>query len=125
MRLLLDTHVLLWWLKDASQLSREARAAIAGSTAVVYVSAASVWEAAIKAAAGKLRVSGDLPAAIPTSGFVELPVAARHAWRAGALPRHHGDPFDRILVAQATIEELTIVTHDPAFREYGVPVLPA
>lgn len=125
MRLLLDTHVFLWWLADESQLPRETREAVADSAAIVHVSAASVWEAAIKSAAGKLRVSGNLAAAIGASGFVELPVAARHAWRAGALPRHHGDPFDRILVAQAMLEELTIVTHDPAFGKYGVPVLPA
>lgn len=125
MRLLLDTHVFLWWLADASQLSKRTREAIADNAAVVHVSAASVWEAAIKTAAGKLRVAGDLPAAIPASGFVELPVVARHAWEAGALPRHHSDPFDRILVAQARLEELTIVTRDETFPRYGVPVLPA
>ncbi len=93
--------------------------------AAVHVSAASVWEAAIKSRLGKLRISADLVAAIPAAGFSELPITARHAWQAGTLPRHHDDPFDRILVAQATLEELTIVTHDPAFRRYGVPLLPA
>ncbi len=125
MRLLLDTRVLLWWLQDDSRLSTGARQAISDSAAIVHVSAASVWEAAIKVSLGKLRVAGDLAEAIPASGFIELPIAARHAWQAGVLPRLHDDPFDRILVAQAKLEELTIVTHDRALRKYGVSVLPA
>ena len=125
MSLLLDTHVLLWWLEDEPRLTAETRSAIADSASTVHVSAASIWEASIKIAAGRLKVSGDLPAAIPASGFVELPIAARHAWRAGILPRHHEDPFDRLLVAQAQLEELTIVTHDENLRRYGVPLLPA
>ncbi len=125
MRLLLDTHVLLWWLQDASRLSRDARQAISDAGAIVHVSAASVWEAAIKVSVGKLRIAADLPVAIAATGFVDLPVAARHAWRVATLPRHHDDPFDRILVAQAGLEELTIVTRDRAFNEYDVPVLPA
>ncbi len=125
MRLLLDTHVLLWWLQNASRLSPGTRKAISDAAAVVHVSAATVWEAAIKVALGKLQISGDLPSAIPASGFIELPITARHAWLAGTLPRHHDDPFDRILVAQARLEELTIVTHDVALRRYDVPVLPA
>lgn len=125
MRLLLDTHVLLWWLQDGSRLTAGAREAISDSASLVHVSAASVWEAAIKVSVGKLRVVGDLAEAIPASGFIELPIAARHAWQAAALPRLHDDPFDRILVAQAKLEELTIVTHDRALRRYDVAVLPA
>ena len=123
MRLLLDTHVLLWWLQDAPGLTGAAREAIARRDALVHVSAASVWEAAIKTSLGKLRVEGDLTETIPATGFLELPISARHAWLAGTLPRLHDDPFDRILVAQAKLEELTLVTHDPALRDYGISIL--
>lgn len=125
MRLLLDTHAFLWWLQDDPRLSPPARKAIADRATIVHVSAASVWEAAIKSSLGKLRTDADLSEEIPANGFVELAVSAQHAWRAGRLPRHHEDPFDRILVAQAALEELTILTYDPAFRKYGVPLLPA
>jgi PIN domain nuclease of toxin-antitoxin system len=124
-RLLLDTHAFLWWLQDDERLSASARRAIGDSASVVHVSAASIWEASIKAAIGKLRTDANLPDEVPASGFVELPVRASHAWQAGRLPRHHDDPFDRLLVAQAKLEDLTVVTHDATFRKYGVPVLPA
>jgi PIN domain nuclease of toxin-antitoxin system len=125
LRLLLDTHVLLWWLQDAPGISAATREAIAQRDALVHVSAASVWEAAIKVSLGKLRVERNLPETIPASGFIDLPIAARHAWLAGSLPPLHADPFDRILVAQAKLEELTLVTHDRALREYGIPILAA
>jgi PIN domain nuclease of toxin-antitoxin system len=125
-RLLLDTHALLWWLGDDPTLSRGAREAIADPDALVHVSAASVWECAIKATLGKLDLGGaDLAAEIPVNGFEELPISARHALTAGALPRHHDDPFDRMLVAQARLEELVLVTRDPAFAAYGVSTLSA
>lgn len=123
MRLLLDTHAFLWWLQDNPRLGREARRAVADPRAIVHVSAASVWELAIKGALGKLRVErADIPDEIAANGFVELPIGSRHAWQAGRLPRHHDDPFDRILIAQAQLEELTIVTHDPVFGKYDVSV---
>jgi PIN domain nuclease of toxin-antitoxin system len=126
LRLLLDTHAFLWWLQDSPRLGREARRAVADTQSIVHVSAASVWELAVKTALGKLRVDGiDIPDEIAANGFVELPVGSRHAWHAGGLPRHHDDPFDRILIAQAQLEELTLVTHDPAFGKYKVPVLSA
>jgi PIN domain nuclease of toxin-antitoxin system len=123
-RLLLDTHAFLWWVLDDRRLGGKARTAIADPVAVVHVSAASCWEMAIKAALGRLALADvDIEAEIPANGFVELPITAGHAFRAGALPRHHADPFDRMLVAQALVEELVLVTHDPLLGRYGVPLL--
>ena len=99
---------------------------MADPTSIVHVSAATVWELSIKAALGKLDLDGaDLVEEIEANGFVELPMTARHSLAAATLPRHHDDPFDRMLIAQARIEGLTIVTRDPAFRDYGVGLLPA
>lgn len=123
MRLLLDTHTLLWWLADR-RLGQEARERIADPDTLVAVSAASVWEAAIKASLGKLRVPGSLADAVADNGFEALPISLRHAASAGALPPHHRDPFDRMLIAQAVAEGLTIVTRDAAFNAYEVAVLP-
>lgn len=123
-RVVLDTHVVLWWLVDDPALSTEARMAIADPGNDVLVSAASVWEIAIKQALGKLRAPGDLLAQFERHRFRRLPVTDVHALRAGALPRLHDDPFDRMLVAQAAQEGLCIATRDPAFAGYGVP-LPA
>jgi PIN domain nuclease of toxin-antitoxin system len=121
--LLLDTHAFLWWLADDRRLSKGARDQIAAGTAV-YVSAATIWEIAIKVAAGRLKVgTADLVAEIVANGFRELPIRATHASEAGRLPRHHDDPFDRMLIAQAAAEGLKIVTHDPLFAAYGVAVV--
>lgn len=125
MRLLLDTHVLLWAFNEPEALSSRAHDALVDPTNVVYVSAATVWEAGIKQALGKLRGADDLPARIRAQRFDELPVELEHAAVAAALPRHHGDPFDRMFVAQAQCEGLTIVTRDERLARYGVPVLPA
>ena len=125
MKLLLDSHAFLWWLTEDPKLKAEARQAVADPASVVYVSAATVWELSIKAALGKLDLDGaDLAEEIEANDFVELPVTARHSLAAAALPRHHEDPFDRMLIAQAQIEDLTIVTRDPAFRAYGIALLP-
>lgn len=124
MNLLLDTHVVLWWLA-ADPLSDDASARIADPSARVVVSAASIWEASIKRSLGKLRVDGSLAQHAADAGFELLPVLAGHAEAAGDLPHHHRDPFDRMLVAQAAAERLTLVTRDPAFDAYEVPVLPA
>jgi PIN domain nuclease of toxin-antitoxin system len=91
----------------------------------VFVSAATVWELAIKRALNKLRLPGDLPREIITSGFTALAVSMDHALAAGALPAHHNDPFDRMLIAQARLETLTLVTHDARFAAYDVPLLRA
>ncbi len=123
MRLLLDSHVYLWWLADDARLSERARRAIADSRSIVHVSAATVWELAIKAALGRLDTGGaDLADEIAANGFVELPITARHAAQSGGLPRHHDDPFDRMLIAQAQSEELVLVTRDPAFGVYEVAI---
>ncbi len=119
MRLLLDTQIYLWFLSDSRKLRPVARRRIHDADEV-YVSAASVWEASIKAALGKLDVDIDeLLTQIPASGFAELPVTARHAAAVAALPRLHGDPFDRLLVAQATTEPLHLLTADEALTAYS------
>lgn len=125
MRLLLDTHVLLWWLADDPSLAREAEGAIANPASVVFVSAATAWEIAIKQALGKLDAPNDLERQIEVNRFEPLSITIGHAYSAGTLPRHHDDPFDRMLVAQALAEGLTIVTRDPRLSPYGVSTLSA
>lgn len=124
MTLLLDTHVVLWWL-EGTHLTDAVIDRIGDPGELVVVSAASVWEASIKAALGKLDMPEALGDAVLDEGFEPLPVTFTHAERAGQLPPHHRDPFDRMLVAQALAENLTIVTHDPAFEPYGVNLLQA
>ena len=124
MSLLLDTHVVLWWLEGA-RLEEDLVQRIADPGALVMVSAASIWEASIKAALGKLDAPDSLARAVIEEGFAPLPITFDHAARAGELPMHHRDPFDRMLVAQSEIEGLTIVTHDPAFDPYRVRILRA
>ena len=121
-RLLLDTHVWLWWQSDDRRLARSARAAIANA-AEAYVSAASAWEMVIKTTLGKLRAPTDIEAAVAEGGFRELPVEFRHIAALRTLPPHHRDPFDRLLIAQAHADRLTLVTADPALPRYGVPHL--
>lgn len=125
MKLLLDTHALIWWLEDSPELATAARDAIADGENEVAVSAASAWEMAIKQEAGKLRMPPTLEDAIKASGFTPLPITIDHALKAGALDPHHRDPFDRMLVAQALVESFTIVTRDPRFAAYGVSLLGA
>jgi len=124
-RLLLDTHVLLWWLTDDPSLEKDAKAAIADPTSAVFVSAATAWEIAIKQAIGKLEAPSDLERQIKLNRFEPLSISIAHAYSAGTLPRHHDDPFDRMLVAQALAEGLTIVTRDPRLDHYGVSMVPA
>jgi len=122
-RLLLDTHVFLWWLTDDPQLHTDRRSAIANPDALVHVSAATVWEIAIKEAQGRIDVGDDFAEEIEKGGFVELPISACHAVAAGRLPRHHADPFDRMLVAQAREENMTLVSQDAAMAAYEVDLL--
>jgi PIN domain nuclease of toxin-antitoxin system len=123
---LLDTHVLLWWLVDDRRLKGAERRAIADRDALVYVSAASVWEIAIKKSLGRLDVDTELlERELEAGGMNELPVRWRHAKVTASLPRHHEDPFDRMLVAQAQSEGLTLVSYDRAFRPYEVALLPS
>jgi PIN domain nuclease of toxin-antitoxin system len=121
--LLLDTHILIWWDEDR-RIAAEARRAIEQAD-TVYVSAASAWEVAIKTGLGRLRPTRTVEQAASESGFLELPITFRHVEQVTALPPHHRDPFDRMLVAQAAVEELILVTRDPVFGRYGVSVLEA
>jgi len=120
--LLLDTHVFLWWQADDPRLQQPARSAIAEAD-LVFVSAASAWEAAIKAALGRLELPDTMEAGVEESGFEKLPITFSHAEAAAALPPHNQDPFDRMLVAQALSEGLTLVTSDRRLEPYQVPIL--
>jgi PIN domain nuclease of toxin-antitoxin system len=121
-RLLLDTHVFLWWKLDDPRLVVEARDKIATAD-LVLVSAASAWEIAIKCRLGKLDFHEDFERGVRESGFERLPIGFSHAAETRTLADHHRDPFDRMLIAQARVEGLTIVTHDPLFGPYGVPLV--
>lgn len=124
MRLLLDTHVILWWMADDPRLSDELKATL-DSEPDVYLSPVSAWEVTIKQALGKLSEPADLPERIRDSEFREMPIRMAHAVMAGRLPAHHRDPFDRMLVAQARCEDLTLVTRDRDIQRYKVSLLRA
>jgi len=122
--LLLDSHVFVWWLQDSPRLAASLRAAIAAPRETVFVSAATIWELALKISIGRLRImeagEASLDSYIDACGFTELPVRARHAAAAARLPPHHHDPFDRLLIAQANIENMTLATVDKAMARYEV-----
>lgn len=122
MKLLLDTHAVLWWQCDSRQLKSPARKAIATAD-LVWVSAVTASEVAIKIAQGRLRVNEPVRVTVGADDFMELPLTIRHAEELARLPFHHADPFDRMLIAQARVEGATIVTHDRVFERYGVPVI--
>ena len=121
-RLLLDTHVFLWWRGMPDKLLAEARTAIAEAE-IVFVSAASAWEAAIKSSLGRLKIPGPMEKGVVASGFEKLPITFAHVERIGLLPLHHRDPFDRLLVAQAQAEDLQLVTRDRVMESYEVSIL--
>ncbi len=125
MRLLLDSHVVLWSLQSPERLPADVVAMITDPVNSVDVSVASLWELAIKQSIGKLTVDGDLREHLSLQSFSELPVLGEHAIAVRELPIHHRDPFDRLLIAQARCEGLTIVTSDRVFAAYDVPILPA
>lgn len=125
MKLLLDSQALVWSLQEPERLSTAAAAAIIKPANDVQVSIASLWELSIKQSIGKLTVAGDLREHIALQSFVELPVLGEHAVAVRDLPLHHRDPFDRMLIAQARCEGLTIVTSDSAFAAYDVALLDA
>jgi len=118
--LLLDTHTLLWWLSDDPKLSTGTRQAIADASSVVYVSAVTLWEIAIKSTLGKLELPDDFDDVLATQEFWELPLNWEHARRSRDLPWIHRDPFDRMLIAQAQVEALTLASTDSQVRKYGV-----
>ena len=119
MRLLLDTHSLLWWLTGDRRLKAEERRAISDPASMVYVSAATVWEIAIKVRLGKIEAdTAELVAALDASGFLELPVSATHAAGVARLELHHNDPFDRLLISQALAEPLKLLTADEVLARY-------
>ena len=123
MSLLLDTNAFLWWVVDSPRLSKGARAAI--SSEDVLVSSATGFEIATRRRSRKLRFDEDIESQVESNGFRVLDITLQHAVAAGDLPLHHRDPFDRILIAQAQIEQLIVVTSDPMFSQYDVPVLSA
>jgi PIN domain nuclease of toxin-antitoxin system len=125
MILLLDAHTLIWWLAADETLAQDARAAIGDADNDVVVSAATVWELAMKRAKGKISVDDNLTDAIATAGFESLPVTSGDAERASRLPAHHQDPFDRILIAQAQRLRAVVVTRDHAFAAYDIDILAA
>lgn len=126
---LVDTHVLLWWLDDSPKLGARARAQIADPLSAIWMSAATAWEIAIKVGLGRLDLSEPpeicLPRELERGQFRTLPVTVAHALAVRRLPAHHSDPFDRLLVAQARLEGLSIITVDPVLARYGVMTIDA
>jgi len=122
MKLLLDTHVVLWWQRDDRRLKRAAREAIAVAD-IVWVSAVSGWEIAIKVALGRLRLDEPLEVLLAADEFTQLPLTLSHSAALSAVAPRHADPFDRALLAQAVVEGATFVSHDRALAPYGVPIL--
>ena len=124
MRLLLDTHVVLWCMSGDRRLGKRSAALVRDPANDVYYSAASIWEMAIKSTLGKLRVdAGELLENLAAAGFRELPVLGPHAAATAALPQHHRDPFDRLLVAQSLAECMPLLTSDRALAAYGPTVM--
>jgi PIN domain nuclease of toxin-antitoxin system len=123
MNLLLDTHVFLWWCDQNPQLSTEATQAIADPDNTIFFSLASAWEIAIKQALGRVKTPEPLENAVQKNRFSPLGISFEHARVAGSLPRHHRDPFDRMLIAQAKVDRLTFVTHDSSMQPYEIDLL--
>jgi PIN domain nuclease of toxin-antitoxin system len=124
MRTLLDTHLMLWWLTGDPQLPKRAGEFIEDDENEVYVSAASIWEVAIKSALGRIEGNvTEIEAALESSGFLPLPVNGKHAVQVSKLPLHHHDPFDRMLVAQSLVEPMRLLTHDKILAKYGETVI--
>jgi PIN domain nuclease of toxin-antitoxin system len=120
MVILLDTHILLWWLGDDKKLKKAERQLIASLDNVVYVSSATAWEIEIKRGLGKIGLPSDWAARVEEEGFLWLPITWQHTQQLSALPTIHRDPFDRMLVAQAKAEHLTLISYDESVRQYGV-----
>ena len=123
MRLLLDSHIVLWWDTDLTKLSESQREAISNPANQVFVSAVSAWELSIKRSTGKLTFTDSIRMLVKRFGFVELPITMEHGELAASLVLHHKDPFDRMLVAQAIVEKMVLVTADRRLAEYRVAML--
>jgi PIN domain nuclease of toxin-antitoxin system len=124
MRILLDSHALLWWAGDPERLAPSARAAIEDPENEIHVSAASLWEIGLKAAKGKLRLPVDFEEILGRNGINSLALTARHAMESVGLPPIHGDPFDRVLVAQCRVEDMILASRDAILASYGIRILP-
>lgn len=123
MNLLLDTHILLWWLDDNPVLKMKDQQTIANGNNLIFISAVSIWEIRIKAALGKLIIPPNFQAVLKEQDFEPLSITVDHAHAVAQLPPHHQDPFDRMLVAQAIMERFTLVTYDDEIPKYNVPIL--
>jgi PIN domain nuclease of toxin-antitoxin system len=123
LKLLLDTHAALWWLSGDERFGRDAEQRLTDETNQILLSAAVVWEVAIKRSLGKLQAPDDFAAMLLGAGVQGLAVSLEHAASVELLPWHHSDPFDRMLVAQASIEKAAVVSHDEALRPYGVRLI--
>ena len=125
MNLLLDTHVLLWWLDDHPNLTSRTKTSIADGQNLIFISAAVIWEIQIKHAIGKLIIPANFRKVLDQENFEFLDIIVEHAFAIADLPLHHRDPFDRILIAQAKVEGMTIVTHDKHFKKYKISIINA
>lgn len=123
MKILIDTHVLLWWLMNDTTLGADAKLLIASPQNTIFVSAISAWEIVIKKALGKLQAPDDLDKAIAMSHFHSLSVTTQHAMGITSLPPHHQDPFDRMLISQSKIEGCTLMTRDGRMGQYDIPII--
>jgi PIN domain nuclease of toxin-antitoxin system len=123
LKLLLDTHILLWWLSNSPQLSPAEIEVIADPDNIVLVSAAAAWEISVKTMIGKLESPADLPAALVANNFLELPITIKHTQYLYQLPLHHHDPFDRMMIAQALSESLVFLTRDAKILLYPINTL--
>jgi PIN domain nuclease of toxin-antitoxin system len=119
LKLLIDTHILIWWLCDDSKLSPQEIDIITNPDNLIFVSAASSWEITVKKMIGKLDVPDDLPTALAANDFIELPITVQHTQSLYQLPPHHNDPFDRIMIAQALNEDLAFMTRDSKIHLYS------
>jgi PIN domain nuclease of toxin-antitoxin system len=123
MSYLLDTHTFIWWIEDNLNLSYQSKQIISNPNNLIFISAVNTWEITIKKSLGKLNVLGNLEEIILQCGFDVLPIAIKHTLFIESLDKHHDDPFDRLLISQAIIENLTIITRDEKIIKYKVPYI--
>lgn len=123
MNLLLDTHILLWWLDNNEKLPEKYLKVISNSNNICFISSATIWEISIKSALGKLEIPDNFTDILQDEGFSELPVSWKHAAMVRQLPFHHKDPFDRLIIAQTIVEDFTLLTVDKIIPQYGIKIL--